>query len=344
MSFWVKRFIQASEITSLSLVRIPANVFNDYVHVKRVFEKYFQKKEYIPSVNDIEINENIDFERLSFIYNLPDNLKDTTFFYDDLDIFESNIYRIDDIVNAEYNKSYVNRLLKCLEGRSEMIIRFYYGIGVGSETLEHIGEMFNLTRERTRQIREKAIGQLQKITENNDNRDETLEMTESKSVVKPIKEAFIGNYVEIPELKQFGRIIYIQITNGESVFYVLGNEDKMVYKIAESGSLISDEKKKNSVINNTEKMTPKEMTPERDVFLRSLNLGEIKPKGPSKSRHHRSNTLQNKANIGDRIMYDNRYGTIIEKRTSGGTPRLIIRYDNGLCDNVPNDPNRYNIL
>lgn len=343
MSFWVKRFIQASEVTSLSLVRIPANVFNDYVHVKKVSEKYFQKNEYMPSVSDIEIIDDIDFERLSFIYNLPDNLKDTTIFYDDLDVFESNTNRINDIVNAEYNKSYVNRLLRCLEGRSEMILRLYYGIGVGAETLDHIGEMFNLTRERTRQIREKAISQLQKVTEDNENHDETVEMTKSMCFVKSINEAFIGNYIEIPELKQLGRIIYILNSKGESVYYVLGIEDRIVYKIAESGSLISDEKKQNYVNKNTERMTPTGMTSEREDFLRNLYHGEIKKKSPSIIRHP-SDTVQNKANIGDRIMYDKRCGTVIGKRTSAGTPRLIIKYDNGLCDNVLNDPNKYNII
>lgn len=343
MSFWVKRFIQTSEAASSSLVHIPANVFNDYVHVKKVSEKYYQTHEYPPSITDIEID-NIDFERLSFFFKLPDRLKDITIFHDDLDVFESNHYTIDDIVDTEYNKFFVNRLLQCLDGRSEIILRYHYGIGVGPETLENIGNMFNLTRERTRQIQVKAISKIRKMATEFYNHDETAEMTESKCVVKHINTANIGNYIEIPTLKQLGRIIHILQSKGKTVFFVLGIKDGGVYKITESGSLRFEEKKKNFENKKTERTTPKGMTPEREAFLKSQHHGEINQDSPSKIRHHRSDKLQDMANIGDIIMYDNKRGTIIEKRTSEGIPRLIIRYDNDLYDNVPNDPNRYNIL
>jgi len=56
----------------------------------------------------------------------------------------------------------IERSLLTLTEREAEIIRMYYGInGRQPHTLEEIGEMFNLTRERVRQIKEKAIKRLQ---------------------------------------------------------------------------------------------------------------------------------------------------------------------------------------
>ena len=51
--------------------------------------------------------------------------------------------------------------------REAMVIRLYYGLnGHHSHTLEEIGEEFNITRERIRQIKEKGINRLKHISKN----------------------------------------------------------------------------------------------------------------------------------------------------------------------------------
>ena len=108
------------------------------------------------------------------------------------------------------------------------------------------------------------------------------------------------------------------------------------------------------------------MFPERKVFLESFYRSENKnvsaTRPQNKSDNHIPQTLQEKktrvpenvvpksktlpyrAKVGDRILYDNRRGVVIEKRSSGGIPRLILKYDNGTYDNVPNDTDRYSII
>ena len=55
----------------------------------------------------------------------------------------------------------INRSLSTLTNREAEIIRLYYGLnGIQAHTLEEIGEIFYLTRERVRQIKEKAIKRL----------------------------------------------------------------------------------------------------------------------------------------------------------------------------------------
>ncbi|MBL7111924.1 MAG: sigma-70 family RNA polymerase sigma factor, partial [Bacteroidales bacterium] len=54
----------------------------------------------------------------------------------------------------------IDRALATLTERERDIIKLFFGIGIQEMTLEEIGEQFGLTRERVRQIKEKAIRRL----------------------------------------------------------------------------------------------------------------------------------------------------------------------------------------
>ncbi|MFW5774907.1 MAG: sigma-70 family RNA polymerase sigma factor [Chitinivibrionales bacterium] len=62
----------------------------------------------------------------------------------------------------------VNRTLDILSAREKEVVKMYYGIGKDTaHTLDEIGKRFNLTRERARQIKEKAIGKLKRAARDN---------------------------------------------------------------------------------------------------------------------------------------------------------------------------------
>jgi len=63
------------------------------------------------------------------------------------------------LINESLNKE-IDRALATLTERERDIIKFFFGIGIQEMTLEEIGERFGLTRERVRQIKEKAIRRL----------------------------------------------------------------------------------------------------------------------------------------------------------------------------------------
>ena len=64
-------------------------------------------------------------------------------------------------VMDESLKEEVNEILKTLNRREEKIVKLYYGLaGEKPHTLEEIGAQFKLTRERVRQIKEKALRRL----------------------------------------------------------------------------------------------------------------------------------------------------------------------------------------
>ena len=61
----------------------------------------------------------------------------------------------------------VERALEVLTERERDILRYFFGIGCSEMTLEEIGEKFDLTRERVRQIKEKAIRKLRQSSRSN---------------------------------------------------------------------------------------------------------------------------------------------------------------------------------
>ncbi|MFN3821768.1 MAG: RNA polymerase sigma factor RpoD/SigA, partial [bacterium] len=66
----------------------------------------------------------------------------------------------DNELMKESKKTDILRVIKSLPPREATVLQLYFGIGVESKTLEEIGEMLKLTRERVRQIKEKAIQKL----------------------------------------------------------------------------------------------------------------------------------------------------------------------------------------
>lgn len=148
------------------MIRLPLNQLSLYRKVRKFKEKFEQKHGYSPSVNDIEIDEDIDAERIKYYDGLPYNLNSLTSLSDDLDNNESETNAIDDFVNHEESRLSVMNLLRYLRKRERQIIQRFYGINTKKEELSTIGERYGLTRERVRQIKEKSVKILRDILNN----------------------------------------------------------------------------------------------------------------------------------------------------------------------------------
>lgn len=253
---WILQSISASMTTMPYTVRLPLNQLILYRKVRKFKEKFEQKHGYNPSVNDIEIDEELDTERIRFLDGLPYNLSSLTSLLSDLDNKESETNAIDDFINKSESKITIKNLLKRVGKRERQIIQRFYGINTKEETLSAIGDYFGLTRERTRQIKEKTVKHLRDI------------LSKRKGV--------------------------------DDKKYVAQEED--------------DE----DISNNVSKM------PESPA-----NEGKPEEEG---------------AMVGDRIIYDAKRCTVIEKKTMRGSVRLVVRYEDGTIDNLLNDGNRYKIV
>ena len=160
---WILQSISASMTTMPYTVRLPLNQLILYRKVRKFKEKFEQKHGYNPSVNDIEIDEELDSERIRFLDGLPYNLSSLTSLLSDLDNKESETNAIDDFIDKSESKTTINNLLKRIGKRERQIIQRFYGINTKEETLSAIGDYFGLTRERTRQIKEKTVKHLRNI-------------------------------------------------------------------------------------------------------------------------------------------------------------------------------------
>ena len=236
---WIKQsIIQAINTQSLT-VKIPQNQLILYNRVRKEVEKYEQKNEFNPSITEIEIGEDIELDNLSYLGGLPDDLHELVSRKENLDDYPSVDFSADDIVMKESKIHFANSLLRKLKHRESDILRSVFGIGVKEETLEEIGDRLCLTRERVRQIKEKAIRKLRGIIqlsndkEQDDHDDEepkekelTLEETERRKRLHKILNRSGRNKKESSDNRQ--RQLY-RIVNKDETFEIRGVNNTLLF-------------------------------------------------------------------------------------------------------------------
>jgi RNA polymerase primary sigma factor len=166
--WWIRQSILQALAEQSRLVRLPLNQVGSLNKIKKATSLLEQQFERAPSVDEIaEVMELPEYKidkamKITTRYvsvDAPLNQEDDTNF---LDIFISDdMPRTDsDLMRESLNKE-IQRSLATLTEKERDVINLYYGIGMQHGlTLEEIGAKFDLTRERVRQIKEKAIRRL----------------------------------------------------------------------------------------------------------------------------------------------------------------------------------------
>jgi RNA polymerase primary sigma factor len=159
--WWIKQSIIQGLNDNARTVRLPANVINKLYHLKREIEKFEFENEREPIYGEILDSNNEAVELLTYpkcsslnhiINEDGDEAIDVIVIKED-----ESAFVIDEKVKDEITKT-----LEILDERERNIVESYYGINTDCEpmTLEAIGEKYFLTKERIRQIKEKAIRKL----------------------------------------------------------------------------------------------------------------------------------------------------------------------------------------
>lgn len=165
--WWIRQSILQALAEQSRIVRLPLNQVGSLNKINKAFSRFEQEFERKPTPE--ELADALDLPREKVIDTLRVSGRhisvDAPFVDGEdnslLDVLPNNDSPIaDKNLLTESLIREIERALATLTEREREIIKCFFGIGVQDMTLEEIGEKFGLTRERVRQIKEKAIRRL----------------------------------------------------------------------------------------------------------------------------------------------------------------------------------------
>ncbi len=166
--WWIRQSILQALAEQSRIVRLPLNRVGALNKIGKAYSSLRQEFEREPSAEEIAEALEMDVDEISStmqIYGKQVSM-DAPFSLGDenslLDVIENvELPSPDNELISESLKTEINGVLSILPEREAEVIKLYFGLeGENSMTLEEIGDRFNLTRERVRQIKEKAIRRL----------------------------------------------------------------------------------------------------------------------------------------------------------------------------------------
>lgn len=171
--WWIRQSILQALAEQSRIVRLPLNQVGSLNKINKAFARFEQENERTPSPEELANVLDLPKEKVSDTLRVSGRHVSVDAPFSDGE--DNNL--LDVLVNADspnadrglINESLsteVERALATLTDRERDIIRYFFGIGCPEMTLEEIGEKFGLTRERVRQIKEKAIRRLRHSSRN----------------------------------------------------------------------------------------------------------------------------------------------------------------------------------
>ena len=171
--WWIRQSILQAIAEQSRIVRLPLNQVGSVNKINRMLSKFEQENERRPSVDEIAEQIDIPEEKVGeammvsgrhvsvdapFVDGEENSLLDI--------LINDNAPMADKQLVLESLRVEIAAVLNTLNDREQKVIKAFYGIGQPEMTLEEIGNKYGLTRERVRQIKEKAIRRLRTSTTN----------------------------------------------------------------------------------------------------------------------------------------------------------------------------------
>ena len=165
--WWIRQSILQALAEQSRIVRLPLNQVGSLNKINKAFSKFEQENERKPSPEELAESLELPAEKVAdtlrvsgrhisvdapFVEGEDNSLLDV--------LINNDSPNADRALMMESLAKEIERALATLTERERDIIRMFFGIGCQEMTLEEIGERFGLTRERVRQIKEKAIRRL----------------------------------------------------------------------------------------------------------------------------------------------------------------------------------------
>lgn len=172
--WWIRQSILQAISEQSRIVRLPLNRVGTINKINKAISTFEQKEERKPTTGELSDVLEIPLinirDMMSFSFGKHTSL-DASFIEGEennlLDVLENDNLPTDSVLVDESLTFEINRLMgQVLEIREEEIVRMFFGIGYQEMSLEEIGAIYGLTRERVRQIKEKAIRKMKHIKRN----------------------------------------------------------------------------------------------------------------------------------------------------------------------------------
>jgi RNA polymerase primary sigma factor len=170
--WWIRQSILQGLAEQARIVRLPVNKIGSINRINRAFAKLEQEFEREPNSQEIaemlqmiheDVKDALKTNTRTLSMDAPINSDEENTMYD---VLQSNETPSPDknLINESLSFE-IERALSTLSSRESKVLKLYFGLGMKHPfTLEEIGEELNLTRERVRQIKEKAIKRIQYTT------------------------------------------------------------------------------------------------------------------------------------------------------------------------------------
>lgn len=169
--WWIRQSILQAIAEQSRIVRLPLNQVGSVNKINRILNKFEQEHERRPNVD--EIADQIDLPEDKIVEAMKVNGKHISVDAPIMEGADSSLLDVlpntespmaDNELVMESLREEVASALNVLNERERNIIECFYGINQREMTLEEIGDKFGLTRERVRQIKEKALRRLRQNT------------------------------------------------------------------------------------------------------------------------------------------------------------------------------------
>lgn len=171
--WWIRQSILQAIAEQSRLVRLPLNQVGSVSKINRALNKFEQENERRPSIAEIADKVDIPQEKVEAAMKINSRHVSVDAPFSDSD--ENSLLDVlpnddspmaDKALVVESLREEISCALKSLNERERNIIEAFFGINQPEMTLEEIGAKYGLTRERVRQIKEKAIRRLRHNTNN----------------------------------------------------------------------------------------------------------------------------------------------------------------------------------
>ncbi len=169
--WWVRQSIMQAIAEQGRMVRVPLNKLGEQHKIYQFIAEFEQANEHTPSIDQIAEALDMPADRVAVVMGVANrhtsidsplpNGEDSTL----VDVLpDQDTPDTDHVLDDESLHTELERMLSTLPEREATVLRLFYGIGCQAKSLDEISETIGLTRERVRQIREKAALRLRNST------------------------------------------------------------------------------------------------------------------------------------------------------------------------------------